>query len=79
MDFSQPVRGKVFDSDGVVVDRIDDEGNSYTAAPLRTGEWGDVEFKTVFEPDYDKKTYLDKFSWGGPHFPASIAVSRMHP
>lgn len=26
-DFSQPVRGKIFDSDGVVVDRIDDEGN----------------------------------------------------
>ena len=27
MDFSQPVRGTVFDDDGVVVDRIDDEGN----------------------------------------------------
>ena len=26
-DFSQPVRGTVFDADGVVVDRIDDQGN----------------------------------------------------
>ena len=27
VDVSQAVRGRVFDNDGVVVDRIDDEGN----------------------------------------------------
>ena len=52
-------------------------GDSYTAAPLRTGEWGDVELKTVFEPQYDKKTYLDRMDWGGPRLPYMFTMTQL--
>jgi len=53
------------------------KGDSYTAAPLRTGEFGDVELKTVFEPQYDKKTYLDGMSWGGPRLPYMVTQAQL--
>ncbi len=50
-------------------------GDTYTAAPLRTGEFGDVELKTAFEPQYDKKAYLDRIDWGGPRLPFMFTLA----
>ena len=51
-------------------------GDAYTAAPLRPGDFGDVELKTVFKPQYDKKTYLDKIDWGGPRLPYMVTLAQ---
>ncbi|MBP3730712.1 MAG: hypothetical protein J6I40_04490 [Mailhella sp.] len=53
------------------------DGGSYTAAPVRAGDFGDVELKTVFEPQYDKKTYLDRMDWGGPRLPYMFTQERL--
>lgn len=51
---------------------------NYTAAPVRAGDFGDIELQTVFEPVGWKREYLDQGGWGGaPHLPSLYTQTQL--